>query len=286
MIRMDSNTVLEVGSRVYSGLYGGRAGVVYAIHGEQNIGAQPRRVGPLVVVSGNCYFDIVFENGTLSRHLPECILKGVQWYALEGRANQQEIDELLAFNKTEDARKAREVAEEKTAFNARVEALKIDPEFKHLTQGNDYSGTLAAKNIRAQLKKSFPGVKFSVRKRSYGCLNISWTDGPTVAQVEELTSRYDVGRFDSMQDLATTERAPFDTVFGGAQYIFTERDYSAELAEIGLAEVWKFYGGNLRGVQRPTGAEYVAGACNSVYLDGLGEWLPTLVRRELVKIAA
>ncbi len=44
-------------------------------------------------------------------------------------------------------------------------------------------------NIRRELKAKFPGVKFSVRKRSYDSVSVNWTDGPTEEQVKEITGK-------------------------------------------------------------------------------------------------
>lgn len=54
-----------------------------------------------------------------------------------------------------------------------------------------------ARIIRYILKKSFPGVKFSVRSRSFsqGCaVDISWHEGPTWVQVEAVTGLFDHGK--------------------------------------------------------------------------------------------
>lgn len=62
-----------------------------------------------------------------------------------------------------------------------------------------------ARLIRAQLKREFPGVKFSVRSKSYSMgasINVSWTDGPSKPRVEQVTSGFEGGGFDGMIDLA------------------------------------------------------------------------------------
>lgn len=67
-----------------------------------------------------------------------------------------------------------------------------------------------AKLIRAALKRAFPAVKFSVRIDRYAggsSVNISWTDGPTESQVEEISSDYQGGGFDGMIDLAYSRQA-------------------------------------------------------------------------------
>lgn len=61
-----------------------------------------------------------------------------------------------------------------------------------------------AKLIRKHLKKNFAGVKFSVRISRYSggsSINVNWTDGPTVKQVETVTHPFQGNRFDGMIDL-------------------------------------------------------------------------------------
>lgn len=63
----------------------------------------------------------------------------------------------------------------------------------------------AAKLLRPQLKKTFPGVKFSVRISRYSggsSIDVAWTDGPTEDQVEKVTHGFSGKRFDGMDDLA------------------------------------------------------------------------------------
>lgn len=58
-----------------------------------------------------------------------------------------------------------------------------------------------AKYIRNDLKKNFPGVKFSV-KSDYNSVRVSWTDGPAAKQVDAIIKKYAGGSFDSMIDLS------------------------------------------------------------------------------------
>lgn len=58
---------------------------------------------------------------------------------------------------------------------------------------------------RAHLKRAFPGTKFTVRGSSYSggsSTDIAWTDGPTLKQVEAVTSAYASRGFDGMIDVA------------------------------------------------------------------------------------
>lgn len=61
-----------------------------------------------------------------------------------------------------------------------------------------------AKAIRQELKENFPETKFSVTSEGFAggdAVNISWEDGPTTDQVEEITGKYQYGHFDGMIDM-------------------------------------------------------------------------------------
>lgn len=63
-----------------------------------------------------------------------------------------------------------------------------------------------AKLIRGELKRSFPGVKFSVRSDTYAngaSIDVSWTDGPTSDEVKAKIDVYAGADFDGMIDLKT-----------------------------------------------------------------------------------
>lgn len=66
------------------------------------------------------------------------------------------------------------------------------------------SAAETAKLIRGALKRSFPGVKFSVRSKTYSggaSINVDWTDGPTDRMVAAVTGQFAGGRFDGSIDL-------------------------------------------------------------------------------------
>jgi hypothetical protein len=61
-----------------------------------------------------------------------------------------------------------------------------------------------AKLVRTDLKREFPGVKFSVRSSSYSggaSIDVRWTDGPTGKDVDRVLKPYEGARFDGMTDL-------------------------------------------------------------------------------------
>ena len=61
-----------------------------------------------------------------------------------------------------------------------------------------------AKWLRKALRKTFPGVKFSVtgsRGTAYGYYDVRWTGGPSRDEVDEVTRPYRGSYFDGMQDM-------------------------------------------------------------------------------------
>ncbi|ELV0485909.1 hypothetical protein SFE90_005030 [Salmonella enterica] len=144
------------------------------------------------------------------------------------------LDELRArrqvVQNVTDQREARHQAKE-AARIAADEQESNNPDNAGLLTTDAESNTtnLAAKNIRILLKKHFPGVKFSVRKRDYTCINVSWTDGPTREAVEAIVDKFQEGSFNGMEDIYEYNHSAFNRVYGGVQYLFCSRDVSDEL---------------------------------------------------------
>lgn len=83
-------------------------------------------------------------------------------------------------------------------------SLKFKAEQKEKNKGKLSSHAGAAAAIKAELQTAFPGVKFSVKSDSYSMgdsVHISWEDGPTCKQVDELSCKYQYGSFNSMEDM-------------------------------------------------------------------------------------
>ena len=215
---------LVVGQVVSTNLYNLGRGVVYAIHGEQK-SSSVRSLSGVVSYGGNATFDIAFESGHISRALPECILHGSQWRILDEIKQKEEVAHILQQAEEEERRKQREKEREEQQFRDECQRLKSAPEYAALSQ--DKKGAVQVTgNIRKELKAKFPGVKFSVRKRSYDSVSINWTDGPTEEQVKEVTAKYRDSYFDGMQDMSVSCSSPFNEIYGGVGYVFIDRDYS------------------------------------------------------------
>jgi hypothetical protein len=92
--------------------------------------------------------------------------------------------------------------------------------------------------VRAALKAAFPGVKFSSRSSTYSggaSIHVSWTDGPTEAEVQKVTDLYTGATFDGMTDskdyhdsMLARPDGEVETVHYGADFIFGQRSLSPE----------------------------------------------------------
>lgn len=127
--------------------------------------------------------------------------------------------------------------------------LKLLKEYPGLTAVayQDYRGelTTAAKNIRAELKAAFPGIKFAVRTERYTggtSLNVTWTDGPTTEMVDAIAGKYQEGSFNGMEDIYEYGNRVFTDIFGGAKYVFAQRARSDALVIEAIAAVAAKFG--------------------------------------------
>ena len=63
---------------------------------------------------------------------------------------------------------------------------------------------MAAKQMRAELKKAFPETTFSVKAQGYAggdSINVRYTNGPALSEVEKITSKYQMGSYNGMEDI-------------------------------------------------------------------------------------
>lgn len=144
--------------------------------------------------------------------------------------------------------------------------------FPYLIPTSEKTNSLiaAAKNIRIELARAFPGIKFSVKSERFSmgnAIRIGWTDGPTSAQVEEITDKYDAGSFDGMTDSYSYRKDhAWVDAFGSAKYITHGRDYSPELVQRAIDYLWDRYCPN---VPKITLDDYYSGNARCVsIIDG------------------
>lgn len=106
-------------------------------------------------------------------------------------------------------------------------ASELLEKYKHLKVGISY--VTASKNIKKELNKKFPGIKFNVTSHGYSGGNsvyVHWTDGPTNKQVDEITSKYQIDNLDTMTDIYNYNKKLFSNLFGGTKQIMLFRNYS------------------------------------------------------------
>lgn len=281
----DPSRLVSVGQRIHSILYGGRDGIVYAIHGEQH----PESVQSLahvVMCGGGAEFDIVFDNGTISHRLPECILRGIQWRIHAEIATADDIAAALANAATTQAHRAAQMSGARQRDDDERARLATAIAYRHLRQGTDvYSGRLAAANMRIELKRACPGVKFSVRITCYGAVSVSWTDGPKQAEVEAICRKYKAGRFNSMEDSYGHAVQPWHHVFGGLEYLSVSRDESATLVAQAIETVYTEYADKLASVPKPAPEQFRRGELIHVCVPDLTRDLHTLICAQLRDVA-
>lgn len=99
------------------------------------------------------------------------------------------------------------------------------------TQKTYYSCAETAQFLRKALAGFFPGVRFSVRSKTYSggaSIRVIWTDGPTDAAVRRVCRTFEGADFDGMQDLKSYRAVEFrgQRVHFGADFIFPERELS------------------------------------------------------------
>jgi hypothetical protein len=107
-----------------------------------------------------------------------------------------------------------------------------------------------AKIIRTELKKNFPGIKFSVKSSRYSggsSINVKYSDGPALDAVKSVIGHFHGASFDGMQDLKEYHVSEYngEAVRFGNDFLFIDREYSRAFCEgvkaHMLAEMAGFY---------------------------------------------
>ena len=88
---------------------------------------------------------------------------------------------------------------------------------------------LCAKAIRKELKEHFPKSKFKVTSENYSMgdnVNVSWFNGPTSQQVNQVITKYQYGHVNSMEDIYEHSNNIED--LPQAKYVSPSRKLTAE----------------------------------------------------------
>lgn len=286
-----NKTIIQLGQKIMNTGRYSKTGYVFRIHGEQ----KPETVGSMsgvVSYGGGAEFDLVNEDGTITSHLPESIVRngGAREFQITDEIiNQEQIDYWLNF-----ANRSKQLAEiEKqdaaTKRAALREQLKKDNPHLILVEKEKYNGRIVAtKNIRKELKALFPNTKFSITSDQYSggdSISVSWTDGPTVAEVETVSGKYSAGSFDGMEDLYTYSHDVWNDLFGDAKYVSESRTDSIEAIAHAIEIVAADYGSR----DKPTADQFKSGGAWSKYpnekdRDWHNDW-QSLIHQALVFIS-
>lgn len=143
----------------------------------------------------------------------------------------ERLEELREAGRQLAERERLEAEEAKRKHEAAV--AKCRREYSYLPHKGQYIRVAqVAANLRTELKRKFPGVKFSVTSKTFSGgndINVNWVDGPTSAQVEAVAGKYQDSHADAETgDYWDYDPSAFNEVFGGTKYLFCERRMSGE----------------------------------------------------------
>lgn len=120
-----------------------------------------------------------------------------------------------------------------------------------------------AKLVRAALKESFPGIKFSVKSSVYSggaSINVSYENGPTTEQVKAVVGMFEGSYFDGMTDYKGYN---YYTMGGvevsfGANFIFVNRKMTKGFLEGAVQAACEYYGYAMPEIVESTFGAYIA----------------------------
>lgn len=178
--------------------------------------------------SAQPYYHCIAREDYRDHNIDPFLLDGNIFTITDSVADKAEILNLWSMNKVKQAHDAEaKELEEKRRSDLRDKYIRENPK---LETGISY--ITATKNIRKELKKAFPGIKFSVNSSGYSggnSIDVRWIDGPTVKDIQALIGKYEKGNFDGMTDSYNYDRRNvWVEVFGGTKYLNTRRSYSDE----------------------------------------------------------
>lgn len=218
-----TDTTLQIGQRVHCILYGGRDGIVTAIHGDQHRGNVSRNIGGVIFTGGACRLDIIWDDGSQSPSTPEAIIHSVQWRILDEVVSADEVARHIALAATYKAQQqAAKEAEAQRKAEADAQALAagtamgLMPEAEFRAAGK--RGHAAVHNLRTELKKA--GIKARVTADGYNCLRVNDVAPEQREQAKAIGHKYKAGHFDGMTDCYEYSSTAWGRVFGDVQYVF------------------------------------------------------------------
>lgn len=230
----------QIGQKIHCSLYGGMDGYITEIIGEQSPDTCKTLGGGIGVMGGRATLMICFKDHFSD--IPESLARAsVQWTVYDTVISASDLDKKIAAAQAAIDKAEQERIDKANAKQTEELRQRTAPEYKHLTP---ISGDTAriAKNIRAELKKSFPGVKFSVRKQYHGSIYVTWTDGPYSDSVDAALANFDNYAGSNMDDSVNYKNHAW--IFGVVNHLFCQRDSSETAIRDAIAKINAYYGVN------------------------------------------
>jgi hypothetical protein len=196
------------------------------------------------------------------------------WYTQE---ESERFYQLAALFQVQTAEMTAKAAEYKAKEKARMIA-ELRTVYTWAVKSETMSSyARAAKNMKKELEIAFPGVKFSVKSKSYSggdSVTAYWTDGPSSKAVEAIIGKYAYGSFDGMDDSYNYDHSPYSEAIGE---VLGQSKYVSESQTISDAVMAEVY----RALCESYGVENEG---PNTRIDSAGEWLSTLAYRALCGI--
>lgn len=130
------------------------------------------------------------------------------------------------------AERIEQLKKEREQKRATAEAkAKADAREKYSYLKEGARGCEVAANLRKELKKTFPGIKFSVRYSSFSGgddITVKYTDGPHLDIIKAIARKYQDHDSDCTGDYWDYTPSAFNKVFGGVSFVSVERNFSPE----------------------------------------------------------
>jgi hypothetical protein len=126
------------------------------------------------------------------------------------------------------------------------------------------------------LHEAFPNIDFAVKCTTYcdgASIRVVWTNGPNLAQVEAVASRFEGSYFNwrTGHTKRLTHLMGSELVNFGVDDVFCERKHSKAAIERAIRYVYARYAAdfNAAGLDKPTVDDYLSGKLYAVRLDRL-----------------
>lgn len=168
---------------------------------------------------------------------------GIGLYYAENEPLYSDEDIARFLLRADKMKQLRQQIDEQKADKSKSETERLKWGYGYLTIVSDrWDYKTTSGNLRKVLAHKFPGVKFSVSRRSgSNSVTIRWTDGPTDEAVNQIGKLFQGLTFDGMTDCEDSVDSEFLTLFGALGYVFTEREFSPSAMEAEKARVLEDY---------------------------------------------